>query len=135
VDVDETIDLIALLRSRDERLRRVAVFDALINNGDRKGGHLLPTAAGAVFGIDHGVSLSVDNKLRTVLWQWSGEPLTDEALEALEALRSSELTTRLEDLLTRREVRAFSRRLERLLTIGLHPEPSGDWPPVPYPPI
>lgn len=135
IDVDETVDLIGLLRGTDPQLRRIAVFDALINNGDRKGGHLLPTASGKVYGIDHGVSFSVENKLRTVLWQWAGEPLTEESLAALEELRESDLPARLEELLTVREVRAYRRRLERLLSIGLHPEPSGDWPPVPYPPI
>ena len=50
------------------------MFDALINNGDRKGGHLLPTADGTIWGIDHGVSFAVEDKLRTVLWQWRGHP-------------------------------------------------------------
>ncbi|MBE7187658.1 SCO1664 family protein, partial [Jatrophihabitans endophyticus] len=67
IDVDESVDVGRLMRRRDlERLREIAVFDAVINNSDRKGGHLLPTVDGEVYGIDHGVTFSVDDKLRTV---------------------------------------------------------------------
>ncbi|MEO6885770.1 MAG: SCO1664 family protein [Jatrophihabitantaceae bacterium] len=139
IGADEDIDLIALLRSRDnDRLRRIAVFDALINNSDRKGGHLLPTADGHVYGVDHGVTFHVDDKLRTVLWQWADQPLTDEAIDVLSGLRESiagALGERLRELLTTQEVRKTTRRLDRLLSVGLHPEPSGDWPPVPWPPM
>ena len=139
IDEDESVDLVELIGSHShEQLRRIAVFDAVINNTDRKGSHLLPTPSGHVYGIDHGVSFHEDDKLRTVLWQWSGQRLTPEAVEALTQLRegmAGALGSRLEELLTRREVRAARHRLERLLLTGLHPMPSGDWPPVPYPPI
>jgi uncharacterized repeat protein (TIGR03843 family) len=139
IDTDEDVDLVQLIRSVDHpQLRHIAVFDAAVNNADRKGGHLLPTAAGHVYGVDHGVSFNTDPKLRTVLWQWAGEPLPDEGIETLHQLREQLegcLGERLCELLTTREVRRTIRRVERLLATGLHPEPSGDWPPVPWPPI
>ena len=72
-----------------ERLRRLAVLDAVVNNADRKGGHLLPAAEGRLYGIDHGVTFNVENKLRTLLWGWAGEPLTEEAVEVLRRLRDA----------------------------------------------
>ena len=139
IDTDESVDLGRLVRRRhDDTLRRIAVLDAVINNADRKGGHLLPTAGGRIYGIDHGVTFNVDDKLRTVLWQWAGEPLTDEAIEMLIALRADidgTLGARLHELLTTREVRRTRRRIDRLLASAIHPEPSGDWPAVPWPPF
>ncbi|MGZ6826692.1 MAG: SCO1664 family protein [Mycobacteriales bacterium] len=137
VDVDETVDLQVLARSDHPDLRRMAVLDAVVNNADRKGGHLLPTPEGRVHGIDHGVCFSVDDKLRTLLWQWRGEPLTDEAVEALSRLRAElegPLGTALHELLTRREVRRTTRRVDDLLRSGVHPHPSPDWPAIPWPP-
>jgi uncharacterized repeat protein (TIGR03843 family) len=139
IDTDEDVDLVQLIRrTEDPQLRRIAIFDAAVNNADRKGGHLLPTSAGHVYGVDHGVTFNTDPKLRTVLWQWAGEPLPDEGVETLLRLREQLdgcLGQRLHELLTTREVRRTIRRVDRLLASGLHPEPSGDWPPVPWPPI
>jgi len=139
VDVDETVDIGRFMRRRDlERLREIAVFDAVINNADRKGGHLLPLGSGHVFGVDHGVSFHVEDKLRTVLWQWAGARLTASATDELGRLRAAldgALGERLGELLTRREVRQTRLRIDRLLATRRHPEPSGDWPPVPWPPI
>jgi len=72
VDVDESVDLARLARSDHPDLRRMAVLDVVLNNADRKGGHLLPTTDGRVFGVDHGVCFAVPGKLRTLLWQWRG---------------------------------------------------------------
>jgi uncharacterized repeat protein (TIGR03843 family) len=138
IDADETVDLERLVRSTGEPLRRMAVFDAVINNADRKGGHLLPVADGHVYGIDHGICFSADDKLRTLLWGWRGQPLTDEAIDVLTGLRvdlAGDLGESLEELLTRREVEATRRRVNRLLKTGCHPQPSGDWPPMPWPPF
>jgi uncharacterized repeat protein (TIGR03843 family) len=138
IDVDESVDLAWLARSDHPDLRRMAVLDVVLNNADRKGGHLLPTTDGRVFGVDHGVCFAVPGKLRTLLWQWRGEPLTDEAVQVLESLRdelADGLGDRLEDLLTASEVRAARRRVDRLLRNGVHPEPSGDWPAIPWPPF
>ena len=93
-----------MIRRRDsDELRRIAVFDAVINNADRKGGHLLPTTAGHVYGVDHGVSFHVEDKLRTVLWQWAGRPLPDDAQDMLRRLRrdlDGRLGEQLAELLT-----------------------------------
>ena len=136
---DATADLVRLIRSRDgAQVRRIAVFDAVINQAVRKGGHLLPTAAGHVYGVDHGVTFHVEDKLRTVLWQWAGNRLPAEVVAELEALRAQfdvTLGQRLHELLTTREVRRTIRRLDRLLDTGRHPEPSDDWPAVPWPPM
>lgn len=138
VDVDETVDLVQLARSDRPDLRRLAVLDAVINNADRKGGHLLPTPDGRVYGVDHGVCFSVDDKLRTLLWQWSNDRLPAEAVEVLRGLRADldrRLGTRLGELLTRRELQATRRRVDRLLSTGRYPLPGSDWPAVPWPPF
>ena len=138
VDVDETVDLTRLVRGRDGQLRRMALFDAVVNNADRKGGHLLPTSTGHIFGIDHGVCFHRDDKLRTVLWQWRGRPLHAEDTDSLTRLRSdldAGLGERLGDLLTAQEVAATGTRIERLLSTNRFPLPSGDWPSIPWPPF
>jgi uncharacterized repeat protein (TIGR03843 family) len=138
VDVVEGVDLRELATSDHPDLRRMAVLDAVVNNADRKGGHLLPRADGRVQGVDHGVCFAVEDKLRTLLWQWRGEPLDAEALEVLARLDDAvcgELGSRLLDHLTRREVRATQGRLARLRSTGTFPYPSEDWPAIPWPPF
>jgi uncharacterized repeat protein (TIGR03843 family) len=129
-----------LVHADDERLRRLAVLDAVINNADRKGGHLLPTAEGRLYGIDHGVTFNAENKLRTLLWGWAGEPLTGEAVDVLKALKgalgeSGALSARLASLITPAEIDATRARVDALLVSGKHPEPSGEWPAIPWPPV
>lgn len=137
IEADDETDIVGLLRSRrSERLRDIAVFDAVINNSDRKGGHLIPTHDGHIYGVDHGVSLHQEPKLRTVLWQWAADELADRHIQTLTALRSAlqdELGDRLSELLTRREIRQTQRRVDGLLNSRRHPEPSDDWPAVPWP--
>ncbi len=138
VDPDPSVDLMRLVRSDEAGLRRMAVFDAVINNADRKGGHLLPQPDGHVYGCDHGVCFHVEDKLRTLLWRWAGQPLPPEALEVLTQLKADlagSLGDVLQQLLTRAEVEATRRRVRRLLKNGRHPEPSGEWPAVPWPPF
>ncbi|MFD4900469.1 SCO1664 family protein [Streptomyces sp. NPDC058411] len=129
-----------LVHADDPRLRRLAVLDAVINNGDRKGGHLLPAEGGRLYGIDHGVTFNADDKLRTLLWGWAGEPLTEEATEVLDRLSAglepgAPLATRLGELITAAEIEALRGRVENLRKSGRHPQPSGDWPPIPWPPV
>jgi uncharacterized repeat protein (TIGR03843 family) len=129
-----------LVHADDVRLRRLAVLDAVINNADRKGGHLLPADEDRLYGIDHGVTFNAENKLRTLLWGWAGEPLTGEAVEVLTTLRDGlapggPLATRLAELITAAEVDATRARVDALLTSGKHPEPSGEWPAIPWPPV
>ncbi|MDT4892581.1 MAG: hypothetical protein QOE97_1616 [Pseudonocardiales bacterium] len=136
---DPESDVVTLIRRRDNAaLRRIAVFDAVINNADRKGGHLLPTTDGHIYGVDHGVTFHSEDKLRTVLWQWAGRRLPDDALDTLGSLRAQldgELGQRLGRLMTTRELRRTVRRVDRLLSSRCHPEPSDEWPSVPWPPI
>ncbi|MFE0805599.1 SCO1664 family protein [Streptomyces sp. NPDC058812] len=129
-----------LVHADDERLRRLAVLDAVLNNADRKGGHLLPANEERLFGIDHGVTFHAENKLRTLLWGWAGDPLTGEALAVLDALREAlkdggTLATRLGALITPAELDATRARVDALLASGKHPEPSGEWPAIPWPPV
>jgi hypothetical protein len=138
IDVPPDVDLTALVRSSIEPLRRMSVFDAVINNADRKGGHLLPLPDGHVYGVDHGVCFSVEDKLRTLLWGWQGKRLTADAVAVLEALKDAlagSLGDALAELITADEIWATERRIDRLLRTGRHPEPHGDWPPVPWPPF
>jgi uncharacterized repeat protein (TIGR03843 family) len=129
-----------LVHADDVRLRRLAVLDAVINNADRKGGHLLPDGDGRLYGIDHGVTFNAENKLRTLLWGWAGEPLVSEAVSVLTSLRDglapgAALATWLAELITPAEVDATRARVEALLGSGKHPEPSGEWPAIPWPPV
>ena len=139
IDTDDDADLVGLIRGRgSDAIRRVTVFDAVINNADRKGGHLLPTTRGHVYGVDHGVSFHTEDKLRTVLWQWAGRTLPDDAQDVLRRLRrdlDGALGETLADLLTTAEVRRTRARVDRLLSTRRHPEPSDDWPAVPWPPM
>jgi hypothetical protein len=139
VEIDPSVDVVAMVVDDDPRLRRMAVFDAAVNNTDRKGGHILPVDGGRhVHGVDHGVTFSVVPKLRTVLWGWRGEPLQDDERAGLERLRDAlrgTLVDELLELLDRREIVATRRRVEQLLTDGRFPFPSPTWPAVPWPPF
>ena len=138
MDGDEDVDLAAFVRRDDPALRRMAVYDAVVNNADRKGGHIIPMPGGHVYGVDHGICFSVDPKLRTLLWRWAGKRLPAEAIEVLERLADDlrgELGERLHDHLTRAEVRATQRRVAELLRTGRHPEPNGEWPALHWPPF
>jgi uncharacterized repeat protein (TIGR03843 family) len=129
-----------LVHADDERLRRLAVLDAMINNADRKGGHLLLTGEGRLYGIDHGVTFHADDKLRTLLWGWAGEPLTPEATEVVGRLAGdlvpgTALADRLAALISPAELDALRARVAALRSSGRHPEPSGEWPAIPWPPV
>ncbi|HEX5199260.1 MAG TPA: SCO1664 family protein [Actinoplanes sp.] len=135
---DEDGDAYALAHADDPRLARLAIFDAVINNADRKGGHVLYPAGGAIHGVDHGVSFHVENKLRTVLWGWTGKSLIAEATEVLSDLAArleSDLGETLEQHLTISEVQHIRLRIRRLLRGGRFPKPPQDWPAIPWPPV
>ncbi|CAN5641890.1 SCO1664 family protein [soil metagenome] len=137
IDEDPEADVIELLRAADTRLRRVALFDALANNADRKGGHLLLTAGGHVHGIDHGICFAAEPKLRTVLWNWRGRRLNGAELRVVEQVRAGidgSLGGQLRELLSRREVEATARRADDLLRERVFPQPDPSRPAVPWPP-
>jgi uncharacterized repeat protein (TIGR03843 family) len=139
VEADLEVDVVAMVVEDDPRLRRMAVLDAVMNNTDRKGGHILPVNGGRqIHGVDHGVCFSPMPKLRTVLWGWRGEPLAADEIAGLEWIRSAldgELGETLGTLLSRLEVRATVRRTDELLASGRFPFPSPDWPAIPWPPF
>lgn len=123
---------VVLAHRDDPRLREVALFDALLNNSDRKASHLI--ADGELLrGVDHGVSMHVDDKLRTVLWGWAGDPLTPE--EASRAAVVASLEAPLAPGLTDEEWEALRGRASAILASGCLPEPSGRWPGIPWPPL
>ncbi|SDM48656.1 SCO1664 family protein [Allokutzneria albata] len=117
-------------------MRLLAVLDVVLNNADRKGGHVLHAKDGAVYGVDHGICLHHEDKLRTVLWGWIGEELPEQVAEVLTVLRerlAGDLGGALAEHLTRKEIRATEDRISRLLETGVFPQPSGDWPAIPWP--
>jgi len=137
IDIDESIDLALYYREDNLDLRRMALFDAVINNTDRKIGHLLPAQDGTLFGCDHGVTFHEEDKLRTVIWQFSERELSDSEIEGLHNL-ANELALQKEvflGLITEAEFNALIERINRLLVTGVFPSPSEDWPAVPWPPF
>lgn len=117
-------------------LQVMAAFDVLVNNADRKGGHVLAGADGHVYGVDHGLCLHVEEKLRTVLWGWVGARLPDEVLERVRCLRvalDGGLAAQLGEHVTRAEVRALGTRVDALLADPCYPQPSGYGPAIPWP--
>lgn len=127
---------VTLVHADDPRLRRMALFDVVVNNADRKAGHVLVDSVGMVRGVDHGVTFHVDDKLRTVLWGWSGVRLTDAEVDVLDRLAgqvAGALGVRLTELLAEDEVAAASDRVARLLRDRRFPPVRGRQRPIPWP--
>ena len=126
-----------LVHADDERLRTMAVLDVVLNNADRKGGHVLPDGSGRVWGCDHGVTFHEETKLRTVLWGWADDPLREQDVAALERLAAAIDDARtgreLRLLLSATEISALRRRVRKLLRRGVMPSPAGSWPAIPWP--
>jgi hypothetical protein len=142
IDADPEADVIEMVNGDDPRLRRVAVLDAILNNTDRKAGHLLPIPGGHLHAVDHGVTFSVAPKLRTVLWAWEGEPFDAEELAGLARVRDSvgtaeapgPMAAALAQLLFVDEIEATRARIDDLLAAGRFPSPNPEWPAIPWPP-
>lgn len=124
---------VALIHADDPRLRLMAAFDVLVNNADRKGGHILPSQ-GRVFGVDHGVTFHVEPKLRTLLWGWAGLPIPETELACIRRARDHAADA-CEGLLTELEIMVLIDRAEDLISAGCFPEPGGGWPAIPWPPF
>ena len=134
-----------LVHADHPALQQMAALDVVVNNADRKGGHVLAGVDGGVYGVDHGICLHRENKLRTVLWGWVGEPLPDEVRDGLRRLRTAlspgnrrrsdedEFVDVLGGHITRAEVAALRTRTIRLLDADELPSPGGGWPPIPWP--
>ena len=135
IEIDEELDVVDFGQSNDPQLRKLALFDAIINNTDRKFGHLLVDHDGKLRGCDHGVCFHQENKLRTVLWQFAGEQFTAEEIELLNKVNKLDLDSSFAELLTSAEISALSGRIANLLAAGQFPFPSDEWPAIPWPPV
>jgi uncharacterized repeat protein (TIGR03843 family) len=126
---------VVLVHSSDTALVRMAVFDAIVNNADRKGGHILTDGSGRVWGIDHGVTFSVDDKLRTVLWGWAGEDIPDDVMAAVGLLHDilGDGFDPVDRWLDEEEREALRHRVRTLLRQPRFPQPTGRWPAIPWP--
>jgi uncharacterized repeat protein (TIGR03843 family) len=136
---DERDRPVSLVHEDTEALRRMAVFDVVVNNADRKGGHVLAMPDGHRYGVDHGVCFNLDDKLRTVLWGWADEGVRRSHAGAVRRLAEdladprSGLAVRLRTMVTHDEVAMTMSRCRRLLRSGRMPSPSGRWPAIPWP--
>lgn len=128
---------VVVAHALDDRLRRIALFDLVVNNADRKGGHVLVDTSGVMWAIDHGLSFHVHPKLRTVLWGWAGQPLAADDLAALSGLgghlaAGGALRDTLIDLLSPAEVAALCSRVTDLVDGEVFPVPGPGYP-LPWP--
>jgi hypothetical protein len=138
IDIDPEIELMDFYSKDDPGLRSLALFDIIINNTDRKIGHLIPSTEGHLYGCDHGVTFHEEDKLRTVLWQWAGEKFTDAETDLLHRAREIFLLSKreiIESLIEAEEIKATIARIDRAMVAGSFPQPNPDWPAVPWPPF
>jgi len=134
IDTDEEMDIINFGQSDDSQLKRMAIFDAIINNTDRKYGHLL-YKEGKLLGCDHGVTFHSEDKLRTVIWQFSGEKIDKQEMLLIESASALDYPNLFESYLTQDEIAAIYERINQLLKSGRFPSPSENWPAIPWPPV
>ena len=133
---DENGRMVALVHEDTPALRRMAVFDIVVNNADRKGDHILAMTDGHRHGVDHGLTFHRDHKLRTVLWGWLEDALTAEEREGIDRVSeglNGGLGRDLADLLSAEEIASLAARCARLRLAGRFPAPSGEMPAVPWP--
>ena len=133
---DEHERMVALIHEDTLALRRMAVFDIVVNNADRKGDHILAMTDGHRHGVDHGLTFHVEHKLRTVLWGWRGDALTADELDGVDRViadLSGALGNTLAGLLSAEEIAALAARCDRLRSMERFPAPSGEMPAVPWP--
>lgn len=140
IDMVDGQHFFTLRDSHREEMKRIAVFDAVINNTDRKGGHVLLGEDGKLWCIDHGVTFHEYPKLRTVIWDFTDQPIPPQLIQDLCKLRdllkkAQPLEESLSHLLAPREMRALRARIDNLIATGVFPQPPDDWPPVPWPPV
>lgn len=138
IEIDLDVDLALYFKQEFDELRKVALFDAIINNTDRKIGHLLPNSRGELYVCDHGVTFHEKDKLRTVLWQWAADSLKESEIETLTLLRGALINSEiqeLKELLSNVEYLALIGRIEKLLAESRMPSPNPEWPSVPWPPF
>jgi uncharacterized repeat protein (TIGR03843 family) len=140
VEHDPELHYFSLSEAERQRLRPVVLFDLLINNADRKGSHLLYDHNHHLWLIDHGICFHVEDKLRTVIWDFIGEPIPEKLLDDIRCFRQllmpqQELYTNLLELLHQKEINALARRAERLITQAKFPAPDPEERSIPWPPL
>jgi len=134
IETSEEVDVIEIAQSQDSQIRKLALFDTVINNADRKFGHILITPEKNIFGCDHGVSLHEENKLRTVIWQFAEQDLSEQEIQQLRDLDVAIDRKVLSNYLTESEIEAIFTRIRGLIEIGRFSSPNPNWPAVPWPP-
>jgi uncharacterized repeat protein (TIGR03843 family) len=140
VEHDPEVNYFTFTQEMVPQLQRMALFDHLVNNADRKGGHCLLDSNGYLWGIDHGITFNTDNKLRTVIWDFAGQPVPEPLLNDIEQLcvaldnPECEYRKKLDTLLSQREITAFQRRVQQITHTRRYPQP-GRGPNYPWPPV
>jgi hypothetical protein len=134
IDDAQPENLIEIAQTENKDLRKMVLFDAVINNADRKYGHILINENNQILGCDHGITFHVEDKLRTVLWQFSGDKLMASEIETLELINGNDFEL-FKELLTPEEIEAILNRAKILLQIGKLPLPASDRPSIPWPPV
>ena len=137
IDLSPDLDLIAIGQQSIPAIRNIALFDVVINNTDRKFGHILPISDSEILGCDHGLTFHEEFKLRTVLWQYAGQQLVDDEIKKLAALKvriGGDSLAAFEELITKDEIDSLLERIDMLISEGF-PYPSEQWPAVPWPPV
>lgn len=134
IEICEDTDVIAMAQSDNSQIRNLALFDAVINNADRKFGHILITQDQQIYGCDHGVSLHEENKLRTVIWQFADQKLSAVEIQKLKDLLSKIDKEYLSNYLSPEEIEAVFARTRALIEVGRFSSPDPNWPAVPWPP-
>ncbi|MEO0563153.1 MAG: SCO1664 family protein [Chloroflexota bacterium] len=140
IDHDPDINYFSFDESAAPQLARMSLFDALVNNADRKGGHLLLDGVGQIWGIDHGITFNEEHKLRTVIWDFAGQPVPQILMDDVESLcetlsdTDDDFTQEMRELLDPREMDAFRYRVDRVISSGMYPTP-GPGPNYPWPAV
>ncbi|MEN9741130.1 MAG: hypothetical protein RIR66_86 [Actinomycetota bacterium] len=124
---------VVLAHANSEDLMKLAVFDAIINNADRKAGHILTNNDQQVWAIDHGVTFNVEPKLRTVLWGWLGQSIPENLIEDLKILENKLANSEITQLISDDEFLELKFRISELTETKTFPSPNPNWPAVPWP--
>jgi uncharacterized repeat protein (TIGR03843 family) len=132
---DQRGNPVVLAHDSSESLMRMALFDAIVNNADRKAGHVLADSTGRIFAIDHGVCFNEEPKLRTVLWGWVDQPILELDLTTIEVLQRTlgDFHDQIDPYLTLAESHELRQRIAGLLKTQMFPQPNTQWPAIPWP--
>lgn len=131
--VDSSGQPVSVAHSPNRDLNKIALFDAVINNADRKAGHIIRIQDDQVVGIDHGVTFHHEPKLRTVLWGWAFQQIPEDLIQDLNNFLTQADQWQLDALISQQEIEALASRTETLITTATMPGPNPDWPAVPWP--